>query len=76
MSDGDAVNRGIQNVPQRVIESWLQEFGYPPLPAGLKQAMNERPLRIARELDTHGRRLADRAQMSARPMQGRAGVIR
>jgi hypothetical protein len=57
--------------PTRVIDTWLQEFGY----ATLAAAVTERPERIRRELDIHAKRLADRAQMS-RAVVGRAGVIR
>lgn len=57
--------------PSRVIDTWLLEFGY----QSLADAVTERPKTIRRELDAHGKRLADRAQMSQAP-RGRSGVIR
>lgn len=42
--------------PPRVVETWLQEFGY----KTLADAVAERPTRIRRELMQHGKRLADR----------------
>jgi hypothetical protein len=64
----------------RVVASWLNEFGY--VPHGdsdqfeaLSRACQERGPRLERELDAHGKRLADRAQMQ-RAVVGRAGVLR
>lgn len=75
-----AMSQGIlRTYGENVVTSWLQEFGYlfyANVETGIHTAMQERGPRWKRELDAHGKRLADRAQMAARPMQGRAGVIR
>lgn len=65
----------------RVITTWLQEFGYrcegvPGRDVILAVAGERGLTRWARELDAHGKRLADRAQFDSRRMTGRAGVIR
>lgn len=65
----------------RIIGTWLVEFGYArdvecDQFVGLSIATQERGPRIARELDIHAKRLADRAQMGPQRMQGRAQVIR
>jgi len=68
----------LSTIPYRVVLSWLTEFGYtkPDVVAGLDAALRERgPDRLHRELDIHGKRLAERAQMSRAPV-GRASVIR
>lgn len=54
-----------------VLTTWLAEYGY----QTFADAWADRASRIERELDAHGKRLADRAQMSRAPV-GRAGVIR
>lgn len=64
----------------RIIESWLHEFGYAFRPGfdtymTLLGVAAERGPRLERELDLHGKRLAERARMSSAPV-GRAAVIR
>jgi hypothetical protein len=61
----------------RVIDTWLQEFGYKGASDvdPLLLAVASRSDRLERELDAHGKRLADRAKMQ-RAVVGRAGVLR
>ena len=62
---------------QHLVTIWHRLQPWPDVVEGLNMARRERGIdRLTRELDAHGKRLADRAQMAARPMQGRAGVIR
>jgi hypothetical protein len=73
------LDRVLTHFPQRVVLTWLNEFGYvsPDVVSGLNKALRERSAdRLFRELDLHAKRLADRAQMEPQRMQGRAGVIR
>jgi hypothetical protein len=72
---GDFANALFGRFGNRVVSSWLQEFGYAIRDDGLLLAVMERAARLHRELDAHAKRLADRAQMQRAP-QGRASVIR
>lgn len=60
--------------PQRVRDTWLQEFGYPP--DSFETVAIERYPRFQQELDNHGKRLAEFARMMCAPPTGRASVIR
>lgn len=66
----------------RVLRTWLTEFGYtePDVNDGLRTAAAERGPRLERELDAHGKRLAERemaaARMGTTRITGRPGVIR
>lgn len=77
-AEADAIR--IRAIPDRVTLSWLNEFGYihPDVVTGLARAYDERGSRLARELEQHGRRMADRATMERGKtfITGRAGVIR
>lgn len=78
MTPSESAER-IRALPERVVTSWLLEFGYqhPPgdIAYGLSVAFEDRGERLALELERHGKRMADRATMSHAP-GGRASVIR
>ena len=63
----------VRQTPARVVSTWLTEFGYTQHTCA--DVLQERGERFVRELEQHGKRLADRATM-ARPPVGRTGVIR
>lgn len=71
-----AARQIMEKFPARVLNTWLQEFGYQANEAGLQQAVAERGQRIVRELRIHGQRLADRAGMGAQRVTGESSVIR
>lgn len=72
LSHGQFLAALVRQFPGRIIDTWLQEFGY----ADLNKAVVERGARLGRELDLHAKRLADRAQMQSAPIVGRARFIR
>lgn len=74
-----AAKQIMEKFPTRVLQTWLQEFGYtqPDVVAGLHAAVAERGQRIVRELRMHGQRLADRATMDGqRRVTATSSVIR
>ena len=79
-----AANNLRQMFNPRVLDTWLQEFGYtsPEAPSPfigaadpLEWAVMERGGRIRNELVAHSKRLADRAQMRPPMVQGKTTRI-
>jgi hypothetical protein len=74
-----AAKQIMEKFPARILQTWLQEFGYtqPDALTGLEAAVIERGSRLVRELRIHGQRLAERAQMDGRRVvTGESSVIR
>lgn len=66
----------IRQMDERVVLSWIQEFGYKSYTAGMIAA-ERGTTRWAVELQQHGKRLAERAQMDGpRRIAGTSSVIR
>lgn len=73
-----------QMFPDRVVGTWLDEFGYTSPEAAapfagaadpLEWALMERGARIRRELTIHAKRLADRQTMGGGRIVGRSSVV-
>lgn len=63
----------------RVVDTWLEEFGYTKPPEGmqcLEWALAERGPVLRREMEIHAKRLVDRQTMGGGRIVGRASVIR